>query len=165
MILSNGVMVELLRQGEIMHKPRIRNIALCVLSNNGKILAFEGYDYLKPEKFYRPLGGGIHFGETARDAVIREISEELGVEIDEPRLLGVLESIFHHNGLPGHEIVFVFDAHLKDPSLYQKPQLPAFEDDRTELKAIWLDLASQPSSGIPLYPDGLFDLMKQSNII
>lgn len=147
-----------------MHKPRIRTIALCVFSNQGRILVFEGYDYLKPEKFYRPLGGGIHFGEKARDAVIREITEELQVEIDEPRQLGVLESIFFHNGQYGHEIVFIFDACFKDISLYQKSQLPASEDDHTELKAIWIDLADQPASGIPLYPDGLYKLLKENKI-
>jgi ADP-ribose pyrophosphatase YjhB (NUDIX family) len=146
-------------------KPRIRQISLCVFSNQGRILVFEGYDYLKPEKFYRPLGGGIHFGETALSAMIREIREELKAEIDKPRQLGVLESIYFHNGLPGHEIVFVFDACFKDTSLYQKAQLPAFEDDHTELKAIWIDLASQPASSIPLYPDGLYGLLRKSKII
>jgi hypothetical protein len=42
---------------------QIRPIALCVFHNNNRILVFEGYDKAKDEIFYRPLGGGIEFGE------------------------------------------------------------------------------------------------------
>lgn len=44
--------------------------------------------------FYRPPGGGIQFGETSLEAARREMREEFRLEVDDPRLLGVLESIF-----------------------------------------------------------------------
>ena len=50
-------------------KPRIRPIALCVFRQEEHILVFRGYDPKKDQTFYRPLGGGIDFGETALDAV------------------------------------------------------------------------------------------------
>src|SRR6266568_4543117 len=49
-----------------MTQPRIRPLAICVFSHNGCILAAEGVDPLKDNQvFYRPLGGGIEFGEYA----------------------------------------------------------------------------------------------------
>jgi len=68
------------------------------------------YDSLKQDYYYyRPLGG-IEFGETSRDAIIREIREELSAEIEDVRWLGTLENIFTLDGEPGHEIVMVCHA-------------------------------------------------------
>ena len=46
-----------------MKKNRIRPLAICVFLNNNRILVAEGYDPIKQQTFYRPLGGGIEFGE------------------------------------------------------------------------------------------------------
>jgi len=43
----------------------IRSIAICVFRHKNHILVAEGYDPVKDEYFYRPLGGGIEFGETS----------------------------------------------------------------------------------------------------
>lgn len=51
--------------------PRIRPIAICLLRHEGKILVFEGWDRAERRAFYRPLGGGIEFGETGQHAVQR----------------------------------------------------------------------------------------------
>ena len=50
-------------------KNNIRPIAVCVVRNNDNILVFEGYDPVKKETFYRPLGGAIEFGEHSKSAV------------------------------------------------------------------------------------------------
>jgi hypothetical protein len=44
---------------------QIRSVSLCIFLNKNRILVFEGYDKIKGETFYRPLGSGIEFGETA----------------------------------------------------------------------------------------------------
>ena len=51
-------------------------------------------DTVKGSAFARPLGGGIDFGETSQDAIVREIREELGAELTDARLLGIVENIF-----------------------------------------------------------------------
>ncbi|MEZ4517114.1 MAG: hypothetical protein R3C44_09860 [Chloroflexota bacterium] len=48
-----------------MNPNHIRPIAICLFSHNGRVLAAEGYDPIKQQTFYRPLGGTIEFGETS----------------------------------------------------------------------------------------------------
>ncbi|WP_213001960.1 NUDIX domain-containing protein [Winogradskya consettensis] len=82
--------------------PPIRPIALAVPRRGNDLLVFEYHDLTKGETFYRPLGGGIAFGEAAEAAVRRELQEELGAGLLDVRLAGVLENIFHAFGRDGH---------------------------------------------------------------
>lgn len=117
-----------------------------------------GFDDAKQEHFLRPLGGAVEFGETAEDALRREIREELGAEITRPVQLGVLENVFTYRGRPGHEIVFVFDARFVDRRLYARPSLPLAEDV-WDGAARWIDLADPPPAR--LYPEGLLALLER----
>ena len=85
-------------------------IAICVIRREERLLVFEGRDPTKPETFYRPLGGGINFGEIGHEAVARELREEIGAEIENVRYIGMLENIFKFGGQPKHEIVLVGHA-------------------------------------------------------
>jgi 8-oxo-dGTP pyrophosphatase MutT (NUDIX family) len=140
---------------------RIRAVAICVFSRNGSILVAEGVDALKGETFYRPLGGTIEFGEHSSEAVVREIREELGAEVqpESLRFIGTLENIFVYNGLPGHEIMLVYDGELADPVLYEQGELNAQEDDGVPFRALWKPLG-EFGPGAPLYPNGLLELLK-----
>ena len=137
---------------------QIRPLALCVFRNGSRILVSEGLDPAKGQTFYRPLGGGIEFGESGIAAITREIREELGVEIATPQLLGVIENIFNLEGDPGHEIVFVYDARFADESYYSRETIPFQEEGWANPHAIWLDLNSLRTDH-PLYPDGLARLL------
>jgi NADH pyrophosphatase NudC (nudix superfamily) len=77
-------------------KKRIRPLAICVFRNQDRILVMEGYDAIKKEYFYRPLGGAIEFGESGPETVCRELMEEINVKVDRQSLkyLGTLENIF-----------------------------------------------------------------------
>lgn len=86
----------------------IRNIAVALPVRAGHILLLDGEDSVKDEVFHRLIGGGIHFGETAEEALRREFVEELDVVLDTAQLLGVVENIFEYEGQPGHEIAHVF---------------------------------------------------------
>jgi len=137
----------------------IRPIAICVCSNAGRILVFEGYDSVKNQTFYRPLGGGIEFQEFSQQAVVREFQEELKVTILNPRLLGTLENIFTYMAHDGHELVFVYDGELANPELYQQEEIIGYEDDGSPFKAMWKSLEFFQSGQAPLYPTGLLDLL------
>jgi len=85
----------------------IRPLAICLFRHTDKILVSEEHDPSKGETFYRPLGGGIEFGEHSLDTIYRELMEEIGAEVKDLVYLGTLENIYVFNGIPGHEIVQV----------------------------------------------------------
>ncbi len=138
---------------------RIRALALCVVRKDGKLLVFEGYDPTKRQAFYRLLGGGIEFGEYGRQAAARELREELGAEVIDLRYLGTIENIFIYDGQPGHEIALIFEGAFADPSLYERGEMTAHEDDGAALKVLWKPLSEFGDGQAPLYPEGLLDLL------
>lgn len=144
-----------------MKKNRIRPLAICVFRNNNRILVHQGYDSLKQEYFYRPLGGGIEFGETSMDTVCRELMEELSVEVNKESLkyLGTVENIFHFNGLPFHEIIMIYDGVLKDSGLYEQAVIAGKEANGEEVRAVWKDLDEFEAGKSILYPTGLLELV------
>lgn len=144
-----------------MNQNRIRPIAICVFRNNDHIFVFEGYDFVKGETFYRPLGGGIEFGEYSRDAIAREVREEMGQEIANLRYLGAVENVFVCNAKPGHEIVMVYEGDFADAAMYARQSLEAVEDNGERLKVLWMPLQHFRDGLSPLYPDGLLELLKE----
>ncbi len=125
-----------------MKSERIRVITICLFRNHGNILVFEGFDSVKKIYFYRPLGGEVNPSETTQEAIAREIREELGEEIVDLRLLGVLENLFTLEGASGHEIVFVYDGRFVDESVYKQDSLTVREDNGDILEATWRSLGS-----------------------
>ena len=118
----------------------IRLVALAIIKNDkNQILVSPGYDSVKKENFYRLLGGGIEFGETSLEALNREFKEELDVKLTNCHLLSVVENIFSFNGLPGHEIDFIYEADFLDVSNYQIEEFDIL-DSKKDGKVIWLDL-------------------------
>ncbi|HLZ27360.1 MAG TPA: NUDIX hydrolase [Chloroflexota bacterium] len=138
---------------------RIRPIAICVIRRDERLLVFEGHDPAKPETFYRPLGGGIDFGERGSDAVARELREEIDAEIHNIRYLGMLENIFVFGGRPKHELVQVYEADLVDEALYSAAPRVGHEDDGTPFQVMWKHLSEFVTGGLILYPDGLVSLL------
>jgi 8-oxo-dGTP pyrophosphatase MutT (NUDIX family) len=139
-------------------KKRIRPISICLLRRGEEMLVHESYDSVKQVGFARPLGGGIDFGETSAAAAIREIKEELGVDITGVELLGIVENIFVYEGDPGHEIVFVYDGRFVDESLYGRESLMAVEGKR-QFEVVWRSPDSLRSGPYPLVPHQLWDLL------
>ncbi len=146
-----------------MNNEQIRPLALGVVWRGDDILVFEGYDHVKGETFYRPLGGGIEFGERSQEAVRREFREELGVELVGVRYLATVENIFICNGQRGHEIVLLYEATLADSSLYEREIFTVHEEGEL-LTARWMELCAFQADGPPLYPDGLLELLMDKDI-
>lgn len=139
---------------------KIRVLALAVFRRDDEILVMEGYDPLKRETFYRPLGGGVEFGERVMDALRREMREELGAEIVGVRLLQVMENLFVFNGAPGHEIVWMHDAAFVDPTFYARDEI-VIDENGTRGRAVWKSLREFEQGRAILYPDGLLELLKE----
>jgi len=137
---------------------KIRPIAICLCRNGGRILVAEGYDSIKNQVFYRPLGGTIEFYERGEETVRREFLEEIGATVTDVRYLGTLESIFVCEGRRGHEIVLVYDGKLTDQSLYQKDMIVGNELG-VKFEAFWKGQDEFGDCKPPVYPDGLLDLL------
>ncbi|NBF05923.1 NUDIX domain-containing protein [Pseudomonas sp. Fl5BN2] len=147
-----------------MTESRIRALALCVFHHNGKILVNQFHDPDQQQMLFRPLGGGIDFGEHSAQAIVREVQEELGLSINHLSLIGTLESLFVYDGKPGHEIVQVYDARFEDPSVYQRTHLDAQESDGARFIACWHD-SSRFTAQTPLVPAGLGEMLKQAGLL
>ncbi|MGO0055378.1 NUDIX hydrolase [Streptococcus suis] len=57
---------------------------------------------------YYTIGGAIVVNETAQDAAVREVKEELGVDNRVNQLAFVVENQFTHEGIDFHNIEFHF---------------------------------------------------------
>ncbi len=141
-----------------MSESKIRLIALCVFARGDRILVMEGSDPLKGETFYRPLGGGVEFGERGEETVVRELMEEIGASVREAWYLGTLENIFVYRGRPSHEVALIYDGRFEDESLYERELIEGVEADGEPIRACWKSLAEfAPGTPTPLYPPGLLD--------
>lgn len=139
----------------------IRPIAIGIFRRDDRMLVGHGHDGLKGERFCRPPGGAIEFGERAANALRREIREEIRTEITTPHLLAVLENMFTLEGVPQHELIFVFEASFLDPHFYQLPELPLYEPG-WDGPLTWEVVDSFRNGPRPLYPEGLLDLLNSA---
>ena len=102
----------------------IENIARGVCVADGKVLLCKprkgGYTYLP--------GGHIEFGEKGREALVREIREEMGLEAEAGELLGVEECQFEQHGKPHAEINLIFKLTIPACLPSQASCPPARED-------------------------------------
>ncbi len=147
------------REGGRARSPRIRVLSLAVVRRGGDLLVVRGFDDVKDSDFFRPPGGGVEFGETAAEALEREMMEELDAKVSIVRLLGVNENLFTHLGRPGHEIVFLFETEFIDRSLYNRNELPLHEEGWAETVATWKPLGMFAGSGPRLVPEALFGVL------
>lgn len=62
--------------------------------------------------YFYSVGGGVHMGEKAEDAVVREVYEETGVRYEVERLAFIHENFFEGDGITEgkkcHEIAFYY---------------------------------------------------------
>jgi ADP-ribose pyrophosphatase YjhB (NUDIX family) len=138
---------------------QIRANAMGIFEREGQILCGPVHNDDGTIKGWRPLGGAIAFGERATDALARGIREGSGQEIADIRALGVLESLYEHEGAKGHEIAFVFAARFANDTLYEADQLAFRDGDGPEMTAKWVSLAKARAGRMRLFPDGLAGLL------
>ncbi|RLQ94336.1 NUDIX hydrolase [Falsibacillus albus] len=138
-----------------MRKGIIRPIVICLFRYDDKILVAEGIDPADNSYFYRPIGGGIEYGEKSSAALKREVKEEINASIDNLEFLGTIENIFTYNGEVGHEIVQVYDAIFIDDTFYEIPAFEGIEDSGDCFKVMWKPWSDFISGGLRLVPEEL----------
>jgi ADP-ribose pyrophosphatase YjhB (NUDIX family) len=139
----------------------IRVIALAVFRRGDEILFEEGWDSVSASAFARPLGGGVEFGETSVQAVRREMREELGVELARASLLGVIENLFSFNGVPGHEVVFIYETAVEGDTLTGQAEIWGEESPGAEGNALFrLSWRRLNDDSARLVPQGLREMLE-----
>lgn len=139
----------------------IRPVALGVVRRGDELLVFEMRDETAGETFYRPPGGGIHFGEPAADAVAREFEEELGWTVAVEERLAVLENVFRFEGTLGHEYDVVFAVDPADDAVFSRDEFVGTESSGEEYPVRFEHLDDfEGADAPPLYPDGLLDVLR-----
>lgn len=102
-----------------------------------------------PAGYHRLIGGSVEVGESHRDAIVREVGEELGATVDRLTYLGVAENIFRMNGQLGHEIVFLYTGRLDPEPAPTGATL--IESDGTVVPVAWRPFGDDHLD-VPLYP-------------
>ncbi|WP_208322078.1 NUDIX domain-containing protein [Paramicrobacterium fandaimingii] len=110
-----------------------------------------------PRGFHRLVGGSVELGETHREAIIREVEEELGARILDLTHLGMLENIFHYNGELGHEIVALYSGRLEPSPSDDGGTLT--ESDGSVAPVVWRPF-DDADTEVPLYPAAVIDWIR-----
>ena len=132
----------------------VRPLSIALIRRADEILVMAVRDHQGQIKGWRPPGGGIEFGESAQEALVREIYEELSQPISCREQTCVLENIFLHEGHPGHEVVFVFEVEFSNQSAYATEGY-SYIDEGIENNVVWKSTADFRNSSEQLFPDDL----------
>lgn len=89
-----------------MKNKNIEILVRAIIQRKGRILLCKN----KKKNFYYFPGGHLEFGESAKEALARELKEELGLKIKKCNFIGGSEHRFVENGKKHHEINLVFET-------------------------------------------------------
>ena len=103
------------------------------------------------ENFWSLPGGRVKLLEPSKDALKREMQEELGVKIHVERLIWVVDNFFEYDGKSYHELALYFLMMFpNNPPLYKKSESFTEDDERVKLIFKWHKL--NELGKIRLYP-------------
>jgi len=89
---------------------QIEIIVRALLVHKNKVLIC--HNPKKPPSFFYLLGGHVEKGETLRNALNRELSEEIGVKSNKAKLLDVSENFYKDWQGEHHEINFLYEINI-----------------------------------------------------
>lgn len=139
---------------------KIRGKVIGLAKHNNKLLVCEVLDDYGNLKGWCPIGGGIEFGETAKEALVREVYEELkcnAIITGDPI---ICENIFEHHGSKGHEIIFAFPIELSDKTIYSNNRFQIQEERGSTHWVQWIPLEQFERNEATLFPSILGRIFK-----
>ena len=135
---------------------------MAIIWRDNSLLVSEVRDQVDPKTFYRPVGGNVEFGEWGHETVVRELEEELGLNVEVVRRLAVIENRFTYQGELGHEVVLFFEARLVNSDQYSVEEFPRIDLAPGERRAIWKPLQDFIDGKHILYPIGILPILSSS---
>ncbi len=143
-------------------KQKIRVLSLALIRDGDRVFLSQGCDPATGRTFWRPLGGGVHFGETSAVALQREFREEIDQSIDilSPAIL--FENLFIFNGSPGHEIILMHEARFTDEAMRSVEPFSFAEAGPGGSAHVvqWVSIDQLRNGPDPLFPDGLLNYIE-----
>ncbi len=133
----------------------VRTVAVIIKGN--KILVQrekDGTEYALP-------GGHIKIGETLEDGLLREIKEELGVEIYCKKMLWTEECFFEWNGKKTHNLAFYFLTEVKEGFSIPEGEDFFSQKDNCNVVLGWMPIENLKN--ITIYPEFLKDEIYNSD--
>ena len=114
------------------------NFRVAALIRNGnKILVEQN----KQVDYYGLPGGRCKLGEDSISAIIREMLEETGEEMEYVRSVGILENFFisRYTHSPYHEILMIHELKFKNKDTYKKYNIINLEEKK-DGKFYWKEI-------------------------
>ncbi len=108
--------------------------------------------------YYHIPGGHIEIGEDSKQAVIREIKEEIGCDVKEAKLFSIEENFWTRNNKKCHGIEFYYI--IKPKQQLQMQDCEKIENDKGEEKLLhfkWVTL--EEIKEIDLRPSNIKDML------
>lgn len=139
---------------------QIRALVLGVIQDGTRIFVSEGHDPVKQQTFYRAMGGGIEFGETSFEALKREFQEEIQADLANIHYAGCIENFFTFNGVPGHELIQLYQCDFVDRKFYELQTL-VFNEGNCQKTALWVEINRFQSGELILYPERFLDYLSR----
>jgi 8-oxo-dGTP pyrophosphatase MutT (NUDIX family) len=141
--------------------PKIRPMVLTLVRRNNEILVSCGENLINGKAHYRPLGGGIDFGELSADCVAREMLEEINIALTKVTFLKHFECIYEtSNGTPRHDLILMYEAKFKNEADYKRESYQIDEPYFTKpVFAEWLPISAFQSGELILHPRELIELL------
>ena len=135
----------------------IRVKVLAWLQQDDYLFVVRMHDSVKGDDYYRPVGGCLEFGETTQQALHRELMEELNTQVNVTGEPMVLENIFTCDGIPGHEIMFLYPARFADTTYAKHQVYPLVEANGALFEASWINIDDFVNGSLRLVPETLLE--------
>ncbi|MBB2479174.1 NUDIX domain-containing protein [Bacillus sp. APMAM] len=125
-----------------MEKP-FHHLARGIFLNDGKILLVQAKGY---RNTFLP-GGHIEFGENAKDALKREMVEELGIACEVGSFLGIVEHKWQKKGVLNCEVNQIFEVTCSELNHHLTPQ-----SKEEHIEFIWCNIDELEERNLQPYP-------------
>lgn len=131
----------------------------CIFTFENKILIQKA----EKDDYYSLIGGRVKFLETSKEALIREIKEELNFDVTDKNLVlaRICENFFAHNETNFHELLYIYLISLdKNDEIVKKEKFAC--SDKEQVEMLWID--QQQIKDIDLRPKLVEDVLENSKL-